>query len=263
MITTLLKEPKTKGLYSHQELSLLNRRCVPKHVAIVMDGNRRWAKRQGLPPVTGHWRGAEAVTTIVEAACELGIEVLTLYSFSTENWNRTKVEIKSVMRLLKTYLLRQTSIMVESGVRLNVIGDISRFPPDIQNTFAESMEATRAGKRLDLVLALSYGARDEMKRAIQKMAKECVEKKLSPDQITEETISRYLDTAKWQDPDLLIRSSGEHRISNFLLWQISYTEIYFTDILWPDFCEKQLLHAILDYQTRERRLGGDETRSIF
>jgi len=260
MTTILTQETECGSIYSEEQLAQLDLLSVPKHVAIMMDGNRRWAKRQGLPPVTGHWRGAEALTTIVEAASSIGIEALTIYAFSTENWNRSKFEIKSLFRLWKTYLLRQTPRMIEEGVRLNVIGDLSRFPTDIQCAMQESIEATRDGKGIDLILALNYGARDEMKRAIQKLATDCVEKKMSPEQITEEMVGQYLDTARWKDPDLLIRPSGEHRISNFLLWQISYAEIYLTDVLWPDFCEKQLLCAILEYQTRERRLGGDETQ---
>jgi len=260
MLTAIAEEKRIIELYSADELTEVERFKVPSHVAIVMDGNRRWAKRQGLPPVSGHWRGAEGVSTILRAAAQLGVEALTLYAWSTENWHRSKLEVQSLLRLLKTFLLRKTPEMVREGVRLSVIGDISKFPENVQKVLANSIEATAKGDRIELILALSYGGRDEIKRAAQKIAKECVDGKLRPEEITEATLSAHLDTAKWGDPDLLIRTSGESRISNFLLWQISYAEIFLTEVLWPDFCEKHFLRAILDFQKRERRLGKDETR---
>ncbi len=228
---------------------------APEHVAIIMDGNRRWAKNLGLPMSAGHWRGAERLIQIVRAAKELGIKILTVYAFSTENWGRSAVEVKALMRLFKTYLKLQQSVMIEEGVRLNTIGDISKFPKDVLKVLEETIAATKDGTKLDLVIALNYGARDELKRAFSAILDDCLAKKISKEELSEELISSYLDTAKWKDPDLLIRTSGERRLSNFLLWQISYAEVYVTDVLWPDFSEKDLLEAVLKYQEREQRLG--------
>lgn len=250
-LATVSEEP----IYSEQELSALNPLAVPKHIAIIMDGNRRWAKRQKLPAIAGHWRGAETLSRVVRAAGALGVEVLTVYAFSTENWKRPPIEVNALLRLFKAHLLRQTPIMQKEGVRLQVIGDVSRFPKDLQKTLRNSMEATKGGTKLDLVVALNYGGRDEIKRAVQEIAQDCMEKKVKPGEISEELIERYLDTAGRPDPDLLIRPSGENRVSNFLLWQISYSEVHVTKTLWPDFSERDLLDAILNYQTRELRLG--------
>lgn len=242
-------------LFTEEELSLLNPRLIPEHVAIIMDGNRRWAKRESLQPMAGHWRGADALTQIVKAAGELGVKVLTVYAFSTENWKRPSLEVKALLRLLKTYLLRQTRIMVEGGIRFRVIGDVSRFPVDIREVIEQTLLATAECNRLELVVGLNYGARDEIKRAVQAIAADCLSEQLLPEAITEKLISSYLDTAGWKDPDLLIRTSGESRVSNFLLWQISYSEVVLTETLWPDFGPKNLLKAILEYQKREVRKG--------
>lgn len=234
-----------------KELPKVNAMSAPEHVAIIMDGNRRWAKNQGLPVSAGHFRGAERLTQIVQAASAFGIKVLTVYAFSTENWKRPSVEVKALMQLFKSYLKRQRSSMIKEGVRLNTIGDVSKFPKDVLQVLEETIEATKEGAKLDLIIALNYGARDELKRAIGAM----IDDKISKEELSEDLISSYLDTAKWKDPDLLIRTSGESRVSNFLLWQISYSEVFVTDVLWPDFGEKDLLAAIQEYQKRELRLG--------
>ena len=256
MNSAVMKEKNTDlKLFSEKELGQLNRFRFPQHVAIVMDGNRRWAKKHQLPPLAGHWQGAEALATIVRAAGELDIKTLTVYAFSTENWKRTPEEVASLLHLFITHLIGKKDLMIEEGVRLNVIGDITKFPNELKKTLEETLKATDHGKRLNLVIALNYGGRDELRRAIKAIAQDCVDKKLSQELITEEIISNYLDTAPWKDPDLLIRTSGENRVSNFLLWQISYSEIIVTDTLWPDFNEKDLLKAILEYQRRELRTG--------
>jgi len=254
-VNSILMNEKPTLKLNVQKDAKLNPLRIPEHVAIVMDGNRRWAKRQGLPPMAGHWKGADVLTEIVRAASELNIQVLTVYAFSTENWKRTSMEIKTLMRLFKTYLARQRKSMVEEGVRLNVIGDLSRFPKDVLHVLEETIDATQDGKKLDLVLALNYGGRDELRRAVKKIVDDCLSHKLAKEEITEEVIASYLDTAQWKDPDLLIRTSGENRISNFLLWQISYTEVLITDVLWPDFSKQDLLRAVLEYQKREMRVG--------
>lgn len=260
MNSALLKVKMETKLYSPEELACVNQFRFPEHVAIMMDGNRRWAKKHGLPPVTGHWRGSEALNQVVQASIELGVKVLTIYGFSTENWNRSSMEVKSIMRLLKVYLLRECSRMVQEGVRFNTIGDITKFPKEIQQIIKDTVEKTSGGESLDLVVALNYGARDELKRAVQSIVGDCIKNQLKKEELSEKMIASYLDTAKWKDPDLLIRTSGESRVSNFLLWQISYSEIVLTDVLWPDFCEKDLLNAILEFQKRERRLGKDNAK---
>lgn len=233
----------------------LDTSLVPEHIAIVMDGNRRWAKKRGLPQMTGHSRGVDALVKVVKAAKELGVKTLTVYAFSTENWKRSPLEVKVLMQLFKTHFIRQRKKMVRDGVCLDVIGDISKLPLDVQTVLNETKSATSEGTKFNLVIALNYGARDEIKRAVWHIVEDCLSKKLSKDSITEDVLASYLDTAKWKDPDLLIRTSGENRISNFLLWQISYCEIYVTDVLWPDFDEKDLLAAVLEYQKREMRVG--------
>ncbi|MBI2743838.1 MAG: di-trans,poly-cis-decaprenylcistransferase [Chlamydiales bacterium] len=229
---------------------------IPSHIAIMMDGNRRWAKKRLLPAVMGHWRGSETVSTIVRAASDLGVKVLTLYSFSTENWNRSPEEISGLMNLICTFLRKEKSKMIEEGVRLDTIGDLSRFPDEVKEALEDVKLATAGSQKIDLVLALNYGSRDEISRAALAMAEEFAAGKISKAAFSEKTLSTYLDTAKWRDPELLIRTSGETRLSNFLLWQISYAEIYITKTLWPDFSEEDLVEAIVDYQKRDRRLGG-------
>jgi len=253
MNSALFETEAASKIYSQQELSQVI--CPPEHVAIIMDGNRRWAAREGLSFMIGHSRGAEQLTQIVRASKELGIKILTVYAFSTENWKRSSIEVKSLMRLFKTHLLRQKNLMIEEGIRLNVIGDLSKFPKDVLRVLDETLKATKEGGRFDLVIALNYGGRDELRRAISAIIEDCLSKKIFKNELSEELIASYLDTAKWKDPDLLIRTSGESRISNFLLWQISYSEVIVTDVLWPDFNEKDLLASVLEYQKRELRLG--------
>lgn len=254
--TTVAKELKRSSkLFSEEEIGAITPLRIPKHVAIMMDGNRRWALQRGLPPMAGHMQGVESLVQTVRAAADLGIEVLTVYAFSTENWNRSPGEVRSLMQLFQQSLMKQKRMMIEEGVRLGAIGDVSKLPFEVRGILEEVMEDTKKGTRLDLVIALNYGGRDELKRAICTMAKDCLSGKLSIEHIDERKIGSYLDTAKWVDPELLIRTSGESRISNFLLWQISYAEIVMTKVLWPDFTKSDLLKAVMEYQKRELRIG--------
>lgn len=250
--TEILEQP----VYTESEFALIDLKHFPKHVALVMDGNRRWAEAQGLPPEMGHWQGAEKLDRIVRAAAELGVKTLTVYAFSTENWNRPQPEVDMLMQLLEAYLRNKRESLVREGVRLKAIGDIEGLPGPVKKALFESMQATKHENQIDLVLALNYGGRDDIRRAVIKMFQAEKGGSLNWNQITEETISSFLDTASLSDPDLLIRPSGEHRISNFLVWQIAYTEIYVTDVLWPDFSPRHLLEAVIDYQKRHRRYGG-------
>lgn len=243
-------EPKC--VYSSEELSQIHPGRIPKHIAIIMDGNRRWARQNDLPPMMGHWEGAETLTEVLRAASEIGIKTLTVYAFSTENWARPHDEVEDLMNIFELYLMRKKETMIRDGVRLDAIGDLSKLPPRVLNALNETKRATEQCARINLVLALNYGGRDEIRRAIVKI----VEEKISVDQITEQCIGSHLDTNSYGDPDLLIRTSGEMRVSNFLLWQISYAEIYSTDVLWPNFSSKELLQATLAFQNRSRRLGG-------
>ncbi len=229
---------------------------IPKHVAIIMDGNRRWAKNQGLSPMVGHWKGAEALCSVVESAASLGVKVLTVYAFSTENWGRHPAEVDSLMTLFEMYLRSQKDHMVVSGVKLDVIGDINKLPLPVKETIKDVKNATKNGQRIELVLALNYGSRDDIKRAVVSIVDDVEKGLFKKEDITEKLIASYLDTAKWDDPDLLIRTSGERRLSNFLLWQISYAEVHYTDVLWPDFDERALINAIYEFQKRDRRIGG-------
>lgn len=242
-------------LYSSEDLAKVNPLRIPKHVAIIMDGNRRWAKQRMLPQMVGHWKGSEALTKIVKAASELGVEVLTVYAFSTENWRRSMGETHALMHLLRSYLQRQRDRMIEEGVRLNVIGDLERLSVDTREVINETIAATAGGNKIDLVLAISYGGRNEICRATKRVAEDALAGHISTDAINEELFASYLDTARWNDPQLLIRAGKENRISNFLLWQISYAEMVLSDVLWPDFGPRQLLDSILEYQQREHRLG--------
>lgn len=243
--------------YSASELAGLNRNKIPKHVAIIMDGNRRWAKQQEAPAMMGHWEGAEVLTDIVKAASELGVQTLTVFAFSTENWIRPEEEVQALMHLFELYLLQKREAMVRDGIRLSVIGDVERLPKQVQESIQDTRKATEHCKKINLVLALNYGSRDEIRRAFVRLLKQQDLQTFLPEQITETMISQCLDTAPWGDPDLLIRTSGEFRVSNFLLWQISYAEVYITDVLWPEFSPHHLLQAVLAYQKRSRRLGGN------
>lgn len=243
-------------IYSTDDLDCLDRDKVPQHIAIVMDGNRRWAKKRGLPAWAGHWKGEEALAHIVRAASELGIKVLTVYAFSFENWLRSKEEVEAIMHLFKTYLEKERENMIAEGVKLSSIGDLSAMPEPVREALKISKDATAQGNKIELVLAMNYGGRDDIRRAFVAMMDDCEKGQIAKHQVSEALISRYLDTAKWPDPDLFIRSGGEKRQSNFLLWQLSYSEFYHCDTLWPDFDEQELLKAVLEYQRRERRFGG-------
>ena len=228
---------------------------IPRHVAIIMDGNGRWARRQGMARMFGHRQGVETVHRITEAAAELGISYLTLYAFSTENWNRPKEEVDALMTLLVDTIAKETPTLMKNNVRLQTIGDLSRLPKATYDNFLACIEKTSVNTGLTLVVALSYSARWELIRSTQRIAEAVKNGKMLLEDINEETISSYLTTAAMPDPDLLIRTSGELRISNFLLWQLAYSELYFTDCLWPEFTEDEFYRAIVDYQHRERRFG--------
>lgn len=235
--------------------SKLNPARIPRHVAIIPDGNRRWAKKRASTTFEGHREGADSLMEIVKAAKELGIQILTFYSFSTENWLRSQTEIDGLMFLFTTYLQNQCEEMVRNGIKLETIGDLSKMPADLNQVIHETKMATKNCDKIQLVLALNYGSRNELCRAFKAMLEDVEHKKLDYDEINESTITRYLDTGKWQDPELLIRTSGELRLSNFLLWQLSYSEIYVAPVLWPDFTPDHLVDAIIDYQKRDRRWG--------
>jgi undecaprenyl diphosphate synthase len=229
---------------------------IPEHIALIMDGNRRWAKQKGLPTAYGHWKGADIITEILRFASKLGVKVLTLYAFSTENWSRPQKEVDHLMRLISFYLRKKKRSMVQESVKLETIGDLSRLPGFVQERLQEAKRDTADSTKIRLVLALNYGGRDDIKRAVVKIVEDIEEGKVTKEQISEELIGRYLDTSFCTDPALFIRTSGEQRLSNFLLWQMSYTEVYITNVLWPDFTQEDLLDAIFEFQKRERRLGG-------
>ncbi|WMI69433.1 isoprenyl transferase [Mangrovimonas sp. YM274] len=233
----------------------INTNKLPKHVAIIMDGNGRWAKQQGLLRVVGHENGTKSVRQIVEASAELGIENLTLYAFSTENWNRPKLEVQTLMKLLVKSLKKEIKTLQDNNIRLNAIGNLNDLPGNAHSELLEVMERTKENSRMTLTLALSYGAREELVSVVKKIADNVKNNIISPETIDESIINKHLYTQNLPDVDLLIRTSGEQRISNFLLWQIAYAELYFTDILWPDFRKEDLYDALINYQNRERRFG--------
>ncbi len=228
---------------------------LPRHIAIIMDGNGRWAKRRNQPRVFGHRQGAKSVRKVVEAAARLGINNLTLYAFSTENWNRPKHEIKTLMKLLVNALKNELGLMMKNNIRLNAIGHTDMMPTNVQQELQEVLDETKENSGLVLTLALSYGARQEILRAVQEISHKVKNNIISVENVDDNIINKHLYTQNLPDVDLLIRTSGEVRISNFLLWQIAYAELYFTDELWPDFNETSLHKAITDYQKRERRFG--------
>ncbi len=228
---------------------------LPRHIAIIMDGNGRWAKAHGLVRMFGHKKGVEVVHNITEAAAELGIGYLTLYTFSTENWNRPKEEVDALMTLLVDTIVKETPTLMKNNVRLLTIGDTDRLPAEAKAKFLECIRQTASNTGLTMVIALSYSARWELTRAMQRMVADAQARRLSAPEVTEEKAEQYLTTKDIPDPDLLIRTSGELRISNFLLWQLAYSELYFTDKLWPDITVEDLYEAIVDYQHRERRFG--------
>ena len=228
----------------------------PTHIAVIMDGNGRWAESRGLPRIAGHKRGAEAVRRTLKAAAQLGVSYLTLFGFSSENWNRPEGEVGELMGLLRLYLQSEIDALNDNGVRLRVIGNRSRFEPEIVSLIDRAEADTAGNSRITLVLALSYGGRQEIVQAARHLARQAAAGAVDPDEIDEATFAGFLETAGIPDPDLLIRTSGEQRISNFLLWQLAYTELVFTDVLWPDFCETELAAAIDTFNRRERRYGA-------
>ncbi|MCR5050311.1 MAG: isoprenyl transferase [Paludibacteraceae bacterium] len=228
---------------------------LPRHIAIIMDGNGRWAKKQGLARMFGHRQGVETVHNITVAATRLGIEYLTLYTFSTENWNRPKEEVDALMNLLVDTIAKETPTLMNNNVRLQTIGDLNRLPENARNKFMHCIEQTSKNTGLTMVLALSYSARWEITQAMQEAVRLAQTKGLRPEDVNEQLVSSLMTTSNMPDPDLLIRTSGEYRISNFLLWQLAYSELYFTDRLWPEFDEQEFYKAIIDYQKRERRFG--------
>ena len=233
----------------------IDKNRLPRHVAIIMDGNGRWAKAKGKDRSFGHQEGVVSVRKIMDAVTQLGLKYLTLYTFSTENWNRPEEEVQALMSLLVSAIHRETPDMMKKNVRLTAIGDLSRLREDAYNTLQECIDTTSANTGTTLVLALSYSSRWEITRAARQLAQEVLEQKINPNDITEAMVSDHLTTKNIPDPDLLIRTGGEKRISNFLLWQLSYAEFFFTDVFWPDFREEELYEAILYYQQRERRFG--------
>jgi undecaprenyl diphosphate synthase len=228
---------------------------LPRHVAIIMDGNGRWAQERNLSRIEGHRAGAESVRAIVRYSRRLGIPILTLYAFSKENWQRPNREVSALWRLLARYLKSELNEMLANGIRLNTLGDIDALPPSVSRLLRETTGRTAGNRDMVLNLALNYSGRDEILRAARLLAAACAAGEMSPDDLDEAVFSRHLYTGDMPDPDLLIRTSGEERISNFLLWQIAYTELYVSPVYWPDFREPQLMEALADYQRRERRFG--------
>ena len=241
----------------------IDKNRLPRHVAIIMDGNGRWAKAKGKDRSFGHQEGVVSVRKITDAVTQLGLKYLTLYTFSTENWNRPEEEVQALMSLLVSAIHRETPDMMKKNVRLTAIGDLSRLREDAYNTLQECIDTTSANTGTTLVLALSYSSRWEITRAARQLAQEVLEQKINPNDITEAMVSDHLTTKNIPDPDLLIRTGGEKRISNFLLWQLSYAEFFFTDVFWPDFREEELYEAILYYQQRERRFGKTSEQLIL
>ena len=228
---------------------------LPAHLAIIMDGNGRWAQQRMLKRIVGHQRGAETIKMVVEQSSLLGIKYLTLFAFSSENWSRPAMEVKALMALLKKYIRNETARMMRKNIRYNVIGNRGELPDDVNATLDDAIRETSGNTGMVLTLALSYGGRQEISIAASRLARDVAAGKLAPDEITMDIFSGYLDTGGLPDPDFLIRTSGEMRISNFLLWQLAYTELYFTDIYWPDFTINEFNKALADFQSRERRFG--------
>ena len=229
---------------------------VPNHIAIILDGNGRWAKAKGLPRGYGHVKGCANLEQVCYDIKDLGVKYLTVYAFSTENWKRSREEVDGLMKLFRSYLKKCIKISRDNKMKIKIICDISAFAPDIQESIRKLEEFSKDYDELYFQIAMNYGSRDEITRGMRKMAQDVADGKVSPDQITEDTIGSYLDTAEVPDPDLLIRTSGEQRLSNFLMWQLAYTEFYFTDVAWPDFHKAELVQAIEKYNQRDRRYGG-------
>ena len=236
-------------------LQSINQSTIPQHVAIIMDGNGRWAKQQGENRIFGHHEGVNSVREIVEACGEIGVKFLTLYAFSTENWNRPKEEVDGLMELLVGTISMETKNLNDKGVRLEAIGDLKSLPEICQHQLQESINITSKNNKVTLILALSYSSKWEITNSVKEIAKEIATGTLLPSEITAELIDSHLNTRLWPNPELMIRTSGERRISNFLLWQLAYAEFYFTDVLWPEFRKDDFFKAIISYQNRERRFG--------
>ena len=243
-------------------LEQINKERLPKHVAIIMDGNGRWAKKQGFLRAFGHESGTKSVKEIIKASVEIGIENLTLYAFSTENWNRPKLEVDTLMKLLVSSLKKEIKTLQTNNIKLNAIGNLTNLPDGVQKELQEVIDKTAENTRMTLTLALSYGAREELIQAVKKISNKVKNNIISEEAIDESIINQHLYTHNLPDVDLVIRTSGEHRISNFLLWQIAYAEFYFTDVLWPDFSEDHLYEAIISYKKRERRFGKTSEQII-
>jgi undecaprenyl diphosphate synthase len=244
-----------KRLTEKQLLSLIHKDRLPRHVAIIMDGNGRWAEIRGLPRIAGHREGIQSVRDVVTTSRELGIYALTIYAFSLENWQRPHEEIKELMTLLQLYLKKELPTLMKHGIRFRTIGRIKRLPKTVIRQIEEAESATQNNDQMVLTIALSYGGRSEIIDAVRKILDDCRLGILNPEKVDETCMNHYLSTAGLPDPDLMIRTSGEARISNFLLWQMAYTELYFTKTLWPNFRSRDFLQALLDYQHRERRFG--------
>ena len=240
----------------------INTSTLPKHLAIIMDGNGRWAKQKGLIRALGHESGTKSVKVTVETCAKLGIENLTLYAFSTENWNRPKLEVETLMKLLISSLKKEIKTLQANNIKLNAVGNLTNLPLKVQKELQEVIDKTSENTRMTLTLARSYGAREELIQAVKKISNKVKNNIISEEAIDESIINQHLYTHNLPDVDLVIRTSGEHRISNFLLWQIAYAEFYFTDVLWPDFTENNLYEAIISYQKRERRFGKTSEQII-
>ena len=241
----------------------LDPRNIPRHVAIIMDGNGRWAQARGLSRIEGHRQGLESVRSVVRAAHEMGVQVLTLYAFSLENWNRPKAEVAELMRLLEFYIEAEIEEVMRNGIRVRAIGRLDRLPASVREKLEDAMARTRDNHEMQLVFAVSYGGRAEIVDAARRLARDAEHGKVDPEQLDEKTFAAYLYDPELSDPDLLIRTGGERRVSNFLLWQIAYSEFHISETRWPDFRKSHLVEAVLDYQGRERRYGltSDQVRS--
>ena len=250
-----LEECPAIAIFNMSLQSKIDPNKLPKHVAIIMDGNGRWAKQKGLLRTVGHENGSKAVREVVEACAEINVPNLTLYAFSTENWKRPKLEVELLMKLLINSLKKEISTLQEHNIRLNAIGNLNALPKKAYNELVDVIEKTKSNTRMTLTLALSYGSREEITKTIKEISLKVKNNLISPSDIDESLINKHLYTRSLPDVDLLIRTSGEQRISNFLLWQIAYAELYFTDVLWPDYTKEHLFEAIINYQNRERRFG--------
>ena len=229
---------------------------IPNHIAFIMDGNRRWATENGLAKSAGHGRGSKNVERICEAAWNMGVKYVTVYAFSTENWNRSKTEVETLMKLLRNYMKSSIKKARKNNMKIRIIGDLSALEEDLQGSILELIEATKDHTGLNFTIAINYGSRDEIVRGVKQISEDCIAGKITPAMIDEELFASYLDTKELPDPDLLIRTSGEYRLSNYLLWQMAYTEFYFASVHWPDFNKEELERAIEYYNTRQRRYGG-------